>query len=255
MLNIDKNGNYEILDLNITKINIEKKINAVITLNVMNELKNIKLDITVDEGAEIDFIIFDEGKNNKIKINIDVESNATFNVKGFIFAKEINSYKIDINLNGETASSDFKLITIASNDTDNKFDVKLINNNIKTNANIWQKGVVINGGKNAFVATGQIKKGCDDAKNFQESRVLLLDGACVGDASPILLIDHYNVEAGHAASVSRVNSEELYYLQTRGIAETIAQKIMTIAFVKPLIDEMNEEQQVVISDKINELLK
>ena len=95
---------------------------------------------------------------------------------------------------------------------------------------------------NDFVTTGFIKKGSDDASNYQESRVLLLDDASLGNASPLLLIDHYNVVAGHAAGVSRVNEEDLYYLQSRGINKSEAEKLMTLAFVKPLIDLIDDQE-------------
>lgn len=39
------------------------------------------------------------------------------------------------------------------------------------------------------------------------------------DANPILLIDEDDVEAGHAASVGRVDPEQLYYLMSRGISQ------------------------------------
>ncbi len=90
------------------------------------------------------------------------------------------------------------------------------------------------------------------AKNFQESRVLLLDKAAKGDASPILLINHHDVEAGHAAGVSRVDDEELYYLMSRGIDKQAAGRLMTSAFVRPVIDKISDEEKLeAVVDKIN----
>ena len=53
----------------------------------------------------------------------------------------------------------------------------------------------------------------------QESRVLMLSENARGDANPILLIDEDDVEAGHAASVGRVDPEQLYYLMSRRFQE------------------------------------
>jgi Fe-S cluster assembly protein SufD len=56
------------------------------------------------------------------------------------------------------------------------------------------------------------------------------------------LIDHYNVVAGHAAGVSRVNEADLYYLQSRGIDKVNAEHLMTLAFIKPLVDLITDEE-------------
>lgn len=225
-----------------------------------NQLETIKINNSINEKMNIDIIndtklfIYDFGYNHKIDLSFFVKENKNLEIKYFCFAKNKNYININIDLEEKKASADFKLITIATQTTDNKIEVKINNLAPETKGNIWQKGVVKNQGKNQFLATGFIKKGSDEASNFQESRVLLLDDAAKGDASPILLIDHYNVLAGHAASVSRVNSDELYYLQSRGISKQDAENLMTIAFIKPLIDETDEKTQNKLMDLIESLL-
>ena len=67
-----------------------------------------------------------------------------------------------------------------------------------------------------FNGIGYIKHGGTKSIANQESRVLMLSES---DANPILLIDEDDVEAGHAASVGRVDPEQLYYLMSRGISQ------------------------------------
>ena len=66
-----------------------------------------------------------------------------------------------------------------------------------------------------FNGIGYIKHGGTKSIANQESRVLMLSENARGDANPILLIDEDDVEAGHAASVGRVDPEQLYYLMSR----------------------------------------
>ena len=235
-------------------------MNNISNLQQPKELEIIKITESINKQYNINIIndtkifIYDFGFNHKMDLSFFVHENKTLEIKYFCFAKETNEIKINIDLIETKAKADFKLITIATETTDNKIEVKVNNLAPQTEGNIWQKGVVKNQGKNQFLATGYIKKGCDEASNYQESRVLLLDDAAKGDASPILLIDHYNVLAGHAASVSRVNSDELYYLQSRGISKKDAENLMTIAFIKPLIDETDEETQKELMQLIESLL-
>ena len=69
-----------------------------------------------------------------------------------------------------------------------------------------------------FNGIGYIKHGGTKSIANQESRVLMLSEHARGDANPILLIDEDDVEAGHAASVGRVDPTTLL-LMSRGISQ------------------------------------
>ena len=69
-----------------------------------------------------------------------------------------------------------------------------------------------------FNGIGYIKHG--GTKSIK-SRISCVNAfrACSRRCEPILLIDEDDVEAGHAASVGRVDPEQLYYLMSRGISQ------------------------------------
>lgn len=262
VIEIIANGKYEI---NVEEANANKNIKVIVKENVnceiveVNKTKNeqnvTKVELELEANATCYYLVIDACEEMYTKRDANVLTNSELKLHIVSLNKQYNESEILINLDGEYAKADYKLITVASENTHNRYDVRLNNNYPNTKANIWQKAVALNGGKTEFLATGFIKKGADNAENFQESRVLLLDDAATGDASPLLLIDHYNVLAGHGASVSRVNEEELYYLQSRGIGKREAEHLMTLAFIKPLIDEMNDEaMQEAILKKIEERL-
>lgn len=229
--------------------------NRFLTINVLENSQTIIYDfneltdatsyqqikINVADNASLYVLSIDKMQQANVNRTIEVGKNSQVHYHVIGLNKLENSNAITINLNDKYSSADFKLITVANDQTYNHYNVYVNNLAPQTTGNIWQKAVCMRGGRNDFVATGHIKKGCDDAQNFQESRVLLLDEASLGNASPLLLIDHYNVMAGHAAGVSRVESDELYYLQSRGITLEEAEKLMTIAFISPLIDQIRDE--------------
>lgn len=147
---------------------------------------------------------------------------------------------ITIDLDSEHSSVDFNLITIANK---NEKNIKVvINNNAKnTKGNMTLKGIAKNNGICNISAIGHVSENCSGSENFQESRVLLLDSASRGEASPLLLIDHNDVIGGHSASVSRVDEDSIYYLQTRGINKIDAEGILTKAFFQPFLDACEED--------------
>lgn len=62
----------------------------------------------------------------------------------------------------------------------------------------------------------------------------MLSDKARGDANPILLIDEFEVTAGHAASAGRLDPEELYYLMSRGFSKE-AERLVTRGFLGSVI--------------------
>ena len=70
----------------------------------------------------------------------------------------------------------------------------------------------------------------------------MLSDEARADANPILLIDEYEVQAGHAASVSRVDKDQLYYLMSRGIERTDAEKLIIGGFLGIVLSEISVKE-------------
>ena len=223
----------------------------ITNLQAVNNIKNSKyfkdmdkqLVYTVQEDGN--YVIEGNGcKHYKINIlsgvtcTIFEHTNGTNSLQDIEYSLNEDSNVYSLILTEDKTSYVSRKIELAKNA---KYKVHYVGLG-KTTANIWQKACVKSGGRNEFFATGFIGKDCSKSNNFQESRVLLLDKAATGDASPLLLINHHDVLAGHSASVSRVSGEELYYLQTRGITKNEAEKLMTIAFIRPLVDEIEDDE-------------
>jgi Fe-S cluster assembly protein SufD len=106
-----------------------------------------------------------------------------------------------------------------------------------------------------FNGVGHIVKGARGSDAQQESRVLMLSRTARGDADPILLIDENDVTAGHAASVGRVNEDQMYYLMSRGIDEETAQRLVIRGFLSSVITEIPEKEvRVRLTDMIERKL-
>lgn len=203
---------------------------------------NSLVDINVTPNSTLELLIVCAEKYDINQMyNINVENNGMVNIVYVVNNQGTNNININIDLNDEGAEANVNVISIAKANVKTFVNVKCSNLAPKTTSNISQRGVALSGGENIFEATGFIGKDCSKAINFQESRVLLLDGASKGDASPILLINHHDVEAGHGASVSRVDEDALYYLMSRGISQLTAERLITIGFVQPLIDKINNQ--------------
>jgi len=70
----------------------------------------------------------------------------------------------------------------------------------------------------------RIAKDAQETDDFLELRVLTLGPKSRATVEPELEIEANNVRASHAASVGRIDPEQLLYLQSRGLSKDDAQK-------------------------------
>ena len=77
----------------------------------------------------------------------------------------------------------------------------------------------------------RIEKGAKGADGFLRADFLLFDEAKARPL-PYLEILENEVKAGHAATVTRVDDEQLFYLQSRGLTKSQAEKTIVEGFLK-----------------------
>ena len=114
----------------------------------------------------------------------------------------------------------------------------MVNRGNDSVGNILQDGVIMDRATLTFNGIGLIEKYAKGADAQQESRVLMLSEKARGDANPILLIEEFEVTAGHAASVGQVDEEQLYYLMSRGLSREAAEYLVVRGFLGPVIVQM-----------------
>ncbi|MHC9536707.1 Fe-S cluster assembly protein SufD [Dellaglioa sp. BT-FLS60] len=141
----------------------------------------------------------------------------------------------DSDLIGAGSHADVKVVAISTGNQVQGIDTRVTNYGKHSIGQILQHGVILSRSTLTFNGIGHIIKGAKGANAQQESRVLMLSTKARGDANPILLIDENDVQAGHAASVGRVNQEQLYYLMSRGLHKEEAERLVIRGFLGPVL--------------------
>lgn len=145
------------------------------------------------------------------------------------------------NLHGNGAYGDTKTVVVGTGNQIQNFTTKVIHFGKHSNGYILKHGVMKDKASSIFNGIGKIEHGATKSDAVQESRVLMLSPEARGDANPILLIDEDDVTAGHAASVGRVDPTQLYYLMSRGIAKTEAERLIIHGFLAPVVNQLPVE--------------
>ena len=141
-------------------------------------------------------------------------------------------------LMGDGSYGDTKTVTVGRGEQSQNLTTSIVHFGKHSEGYILKHGVMKESASSIFNGIGKIEHGASKSNAEQESRVLMLSEKARGDANPILLIDEDDVTAGHAASVGRVDPIQLYYLMSRGIPQTEAERLVIHGSLAPVVNEL-----------------
>jgi len=141
-------------------------------------------------------------------------------------------------LKGNGSTSDMKVISVGINQQKLNYTTRAVHFGKSSASDMITRAVMRDEATAIINGITKIEHGATKADGQQTERVLMLSPKARGDANPILLIDEDDVTAGHAASVGQVNPEQVYYLMSRGISKTEAERLIIYGFLYPVIEEI-----------------
>lgn len=106
-----------------------------------------------------------------------------------------------------------------------------------TLANTTLKGVGRDRSKITFLGRIIIDPECGNSNSLLTERILLLSDTASADAIPELEILTDDVKCSHAASVSRIPEEHIFYLMSRGISRKEAEEMVIEGFLESSSNE------------------
>ena len=220
---------------------------------------NIVVEVIAKQGARVKFSAIDQlGENVSAYLNRrgHLLKDASIDWALGVMNEGNLVADFDSDLIGEGSHAELKAVAISSGRQTQGIDTRVTNYGNHSVGHILQHGVILDRGTLTFNGIGHIIRGAKGADAQQESRVLMLSDQARGDANPILLIDENEVTAGHAASVGRVDPDEMYYLMSRGLDQNTAQRLVIRGFLGSVltaipVKEVRQELADVIERKLS----
>lgn len=222
---VDKENNIEIKD-NAVELNIQV---PELTINVKGKVliqeiskkdnENLNLTINIEPNSSLiynRFILHNEANNN-INIIQDNNSNVVFNYSYIAYDK------VKINVNSELKGN--------NNETE-----------IKVAAVTEEKGNTV------VSSTADILPNIKDNNLIESIKILLInneESVCI----PNLLVSSDEVEVNHAATISCIDPNYLFYLNSKGLSTEASTKLIKNGFLLNNLD-INEK----LKEQINDLI-
>ena len=113
-----------------------------------------------------------------------------------------------------------------------------------TSSLITSKSISKDGGRTTYRGKVYVSPTATNVKSNVECDALILDEQSASDTVPYMEIQSDDVSISHEASVSKLDSEKLFYLQSRGLSEQKAKQLLVQGFIEPFVKQLPMEYAV-----------
>ena len=98
--------------------------------------------------------------------------------------------------------------------------------------------------KSVFSGLIKVENDAQNTNSYQTNRNLLLSDDSEADSMPGLEILANEVKCSHGATTSKIDDQELFYLLSRGISRSVAERLIVLGFFEEVIGKISVEEQL-----------
>lgn len=210
-----------------------KEDNIVLDNEIVElEFKTLKCNLTIKGSVWID----DLNNNSLEELNITLldGSRLLYNK----YTKDIKNLKINILENNDT-TLEFNYSLYQSIKASIILDSKVLGNNNKCSMNVY--GVSDKDGAIVVNATGSVLENIKDNDLLENIRILMLNDS-ENVIVPNLLVGSNEVSVNHNATISSLDTNYLYYLNSKGLSYEDAKKLIVKGFLKSKLKLRKKEE-------------
>jgi len=141
-------------------------------------------------------------------------------------------------LQGDNSVGEFYSVALVNNYQQADTGTKMIHIGKNTRSTIVAKGISAGKAQNTYRGQVKIMPTADNAKNFTQCDSLLIGDECGAHTVPYIEVRNPSAQMGHEATTSKVNDDQLFYLQQRGIDQEEANYMIINGFCRGIFKEL-----------------
>lgn len=192
--------------------------------------------------------------SKKSRLISDIGGKVEENGKFHLIQLVLKGGQIDLgalsDLSGKKSSLETDIVYLTGQDE--VLDINEIANHIGKNTNslIRVNGVLSENGKKTFRGTIDLRRGAKGAVGTETEEVLLMDDGVVNRSVPVILCTEEDVEGNHGATIGKIDSDSLFYLESRGIPEEMIYDMLSKAVVDSIKKKIGDEATIKRIDEL-----
>lgn len=145
---------------------------------------------------------------------------------------------------GKGAKADFMGVAFAGAGQNQDTGSKVLHLAPYTSSTIVGKSISKDGGIATYRGLLKVNAGAHHVKSSVTCDALLLDEESVSNTIPYMDVREEKVDIGHEARVGKISSDQLFYLQSRGLSASEATQLIVSGFIEPVVKQLPLEYAV-----------
>ncbi len=141
-------------------------------------------------------------------------------------------------LQGDESVGEFYSVAVTNGKMQADTGTKMIHVGKNTTSTIISKGISADQSHNTYRGLVHIGSKADGARNFTQCDSMLVGNSCSANTFPYIEATTNDAQVEHEASTSKMNEEQLFYFQSRGIDMEDAINMVVNGFCKKVIAEL-----------------
>ncbi|TSC77804.1 MAG: FeS cluster assembly protein sufD [Parcubacteria group bacterium Gr01-1014_33] len=160
----------------------------------------------------------------------------------FVLAENIPQ-KIDfkVRLKGRGSRAEIVIAYLGKDKDSIEMNITLVHDAPETYGRITARAALFNESRFIFKGMLDIAPNGKGSDSYLSAKALLLSPNARAEIYPYLEIKTDEIKASHGSSIGRIDENQLFYLQSRGVAKEEAERIILSGFFREIAREMPQE--------------
>ncbi|MEI6531579.1 MAG: Fe-S cluster assembly protein SufB [Chlamydiota bacterium] len=141
-------------------------------------------------------------------------------------------------LQGDGSIGEFYSVALTNGYMQADTGTKMIHVGKNTKSTIISKGISADFSHNTYRGLVKVAPKAKNARNYTQCDSMLIGCKCSANTFPVIEVGSNTAQIEHEASTSKINEEQLFYLQSRGLNREDAINMVVSGFCKDVIKEL-----------------
>ena len=144
-------------------------------------------------------------------------------------------------LAGDHSVGEFYSVAVTNNFQQADTGTKMIHIGKNTRSTIVSKGISAGRSQNSYRGLVKVLPGAENARNFTQCDSLLLSSDCGAHTFPYMDIQNESAVVEHEATTSKINEDQIFYCNQRGISTEDAVGLIVNGYAKEVMNKLPME--------------
>jgi Fe-S cluster assembly protein SufD len=224
----------------------EENSSATVIENfVSNDAKpyftNAVTEVVVKDGARLDHYRLQRESHNAFHVSTtsaELARASRYDTTSINLGAQLARHDVSVVMDHEGAETSVDGLYMVGADQHTDTHSVIDHKQPHCNSHQLYKGILDGNGRAVFNGKVFVREGAQKTDAMQTNKNLLLSNKARVDTKPQLEIFADDVKCAHGAAVGQIDPEELFYLETRGIAPELGRSLLTYGFAEEVIGKI-----------------